>query len=281
MQPNPNFARVRPQLEQMASFLGPVFRQSVTPIGAYHAGRTIQWGTGTFFRVGDASFLVTATHVWLSAKRHKLDLCVFDTTGTADGWSGMAIVPLHGQVYFARDPADVAVVELPDETVGQLTNRRFLHLNQVALHPATSGCFWVYGFPQEGVREDVSGESVRYHPLLLVGGASTESGEDLSGFDMNFHFLLDADRNNITSLDGSPGAMPDRLEGISGCAVWQMMWPGQTDFDPSLARIVGVQISYYRKTSIVSAVRWGVVAHVLRVRRPDLRGIIEMHLGPP
>ena len=78
--------------------------------------------------------------------------------------------------------------------------------------------------------------------------------------------------------------MPNRLNGISGCTVWQPEWQPGNDaalWTPERTRIVGVQTSYYRQSSLIKATGWGAVANVLYQRRPELRTVIEFHLGKP
>jgi hypothetical protein len=78
--------------------------------------------------------------------------------------------------------------------------------------------------------------------------------------------------------------MPNYLEGISGCSVWQPDWPNDNavdKWDATHTRIVGVQTSYYRQPSLIRATPWAAVANLLHQARPDLRAAIEMHFGQP
>jgi hypothetical protein len=86
MQPKATLEQVRPLLDKMVAALRPVLRESVTPIAVIQGERTLQWGTGTFFRVAEESFLVTACHVWDTAARHGFDhdLFMFDLDGRAE-----------------------------------------------------------------------------------------------------------------------------------------------------------------------------------------------------
>jgi hypothetical protein len=65
--------------------------------------------------------------------------------------------------------------------------------------------------------------------------------------------------------DGTPAEMPHQLGGISGCSVWELELPQGGDlanWDPKPARIVGVQTSYYRTSSLLRATPWEAVARV-------------------
>jgi hypothetical protein len=69
---------------------------------------------------------------------------------------------------------------------------------------------------------------------------------------------------------------------MSGGSVWQMLWPGQPvgeDWQADSIRIVGVQVGYYRRDSLIKGVYWAAVAHVLYQTYEDLRPIITMYPG--
>src|SRR5262245_15216907 len=106
--------RVRPLLDRMAAVLRPVLRESVTPISVVRGDQTAQFGTGTFFRVADSSFVVTASHVWEEATRtgDASHLCVFGLDGRVEGGDRLRPVPFAGKVRRLPDPLDVAVLEL-------------------------------------------------------------------------------------------------------------------------------------------------------------------------
>lgn len=273
---------MNPQLDSTAAIadhLGPrpLCRRVVTPIVGYRNGHEPgHCETGSFFRLGDASFLVTAAHVgedaWDAGFR---GLYVFDAP--ADG--RCEPVPLNAEVWEMPAPSDVAVFELEEDVVGRLPGRQFLRLSDVCQGPLCPGLFWLDGYPTETLNRNIPGVVWGYEPLNLCTGLSPNDGDLLEGFDRRLHFLLAADRDDLSTQDGTPGQMPRRLNGISGCPVWQVGWPGRSGFDPSLVRVVGVQHVYHPTSSVIRATRWGAVAQVLWNRRPDLRGIIEMHLG--
>jgi hypothetical protein len=264
----------------MASTLWQVFRQSVTPISVIQGEQAIQWGTGTFFRVDEASFLVTACHVWEDAVRcgYERDLFVFGI----DGEVQMKPVPLKGNLHRAKDPADVAVFALDETTVSGLGESRFLRLNEVGLRPREPGWCFVFGFPVEPKKEVADLSPFKFNQLFLLAPLTLE-GDGLDGYSRDYHFLLDASRDDLWLPDGTPGELPHRLNGISGCSVWQPELPQGNVVDnwkPDCTRIVGVQTSYYRKPSFIKVTHWAAVATVLYKSRPDLRRILEFHFGP-
>jgi hypothetical protein len=283
MEPSAALARIRPLLVRMASTLWPVIRKSVTPIAVIQGERTIPWGTGTCFRVADESFLVTACHVWDMAEKNGFDhdLYVFDLDGDFDGQAKVRPVPLTGRLYRVRDPHDVAVLELDSSTVSEFRTRTFLRLSEVALRPRWRHSCWVLGFPLEAAVSVAAQSLFRFNQLFLLA-PFCQRDVALDNYDPAWHFLLDATRDSRWQLDGTPGEMPRRLNGISGCSLWETEWPPDNAPDswkPESTRIVGVQTSYYEKSSIIKATHWGAVADVLYQVRPDLRPSIEVHLG--
>lgn len=285
MQPTSGLEAVRPLLDLMARTLWPLFQRAVTPIAAIRGEQTVPFGTGTFFRVADESFLVTAAHVWEEAERLGFgqELFAFDPVESAGGLFTMNAVPLAGTWHYAKDPADVAIMELDRPVVELLRGAHFLRLNEVALRPRPGGRCWVFGFPAETARDLAADRLFRFDPFCLM--APQHPGDAaLDGYDPAGHFLLDAARDDMWRPDGTRSDMPYRLNGISGCSVWQPEWPPGNDaarWDPARTRIVGVQTSYYRKKSLIKATGWGAVASVLHQRRADLRPAIEFHLGRP
>src|SRR5262249_29616200 len=137
-------------------------------------------------------------------------------------------------------------------------------------------------FPVEMTQFDASTSTVRFDELFL--GAPFHPGESsLADYDPPYHFLLDVARDDLWLPDGTPAEMPNYLNGISGCSIWQAIWPGHNlagRWNSESVRIVGVQTGYYRKASLVKATCWGAVAKVIHEAKPDLRPVLEMHLGP-
>jgi len=280
---NPNSAdQFRKLCEQMNETIRPIVRRSVTPIGAIpKGGQTMQFGTGTFFSLGESSFLVTAGHVWTKAQKYGFELCIFDGDAGRLDESPLTEVSLDGQIHFTKDVADVAVIELDRKTVERLPNRHFLRLQEVSLKAESPGWCWVYGFPQSMTEFHPQSATLRFNELMLGAQFSSE-GQYLENYDGTKHFLLDARRDSLERADGSPGTLPDELNGISGGSIWQALWPGQSlelPWDSSKLRIVGVQTSYYADSSLIRATHWGAIAHILYRRKPELRSILEFHLG--
>jgi hypothetical protein len=58
----------------------------------------------------------------------------------------------------------------------------------------------------------------------------------LVNYDPRLHFLLDVARDDLWQPDGSPEEMPYRLNGISGCSIWQPGRVGSERLDPGVDR---------------------------------------------
>lgn len=266
-----------PKTLELHSVLGPRIAQCVTPIVGSIRDRSYQYGTGTLFRAGSQSFLVTAAHVLSQAKEQDALLRLFDARATVDEQEACESIALpKWTAYVGQEPADVAVVPLSTETVAGLPNRRFLHLNEVELRAKPPGGCWVMGYPAEMVGYTEGENRMRLLPFLLAAPfILPESTVD--NFDADYNFLLDAKRDELWWPDGRTAEMPNRLDGISGCSVWQVLWPDGT-WHPDRARIVGVQVGYYRTRSAVKATHWAAVAKLLHEYHPELRDVLDLHL---
>ncbi len=82
-------------------------------------------------------------------------------------------------------------------------------------------------------------------------------------FDPAIEFLLVYDKSFSCGEDGTPNALPDRLNGSSGCPVWR--GEPNTQLDPASILVIGVQTTVYGtdKTyiKVIKATRWD---HVLK-----------------
>jgi hypothetical protein len=176
----------------------------------------------------------------------------------------------------------VAVFELDKATEAAIDSSHFLRLHEVALRPMSPGWCWLFGFPLEWLQELVTLDHYRFNDLFLLLPLVPEK-EALDGYDQRYHFLLESKRDKLEKSDGSRADLPWKLNGISGCSIWQVMARNGTGggwqcFRP---RIVGVQTSYYRAPSLIKVTSWAAVANVLWQRWPGLRPSIEFHFGHP
>lgn len=157
------------QVREMASYLKPILRRSVTPIASNGGGKLAQRGTGTLFRIADESFLVTAGHVWKSIKPliDSATVAIFAGVGEDAMGQQLRMVPLIAKIIWADDPFDIAVLALDECVVRQFDDSCFLRMTDVSLSLDKNGRHWVYGFPSEYVTHDGMTGSCRFDEFLL------------------------------------------------------------------------------------------------------------------
>ena len=144
----------------------PLLDASVTPIIGRRDDCLFQFGTGTYFAVGEHQFLVTAAHVFRKARKEQVELFV---PQCGEPTAKRQLISLGGMnVTDARRKFDVAVAELSSAIVEQIPNRRFLHLNDVRfVQPTEGGWFYIAGHPQVLYAESepgrlIAGEGICY-----------------------------------------------------------------------------------------------------------------------
>jgi hypothetical protein len=238
-----------------------------------------QLGSGTCLQVGAEKFVVTAAHVWHQAKGFETELFVTDIAALADDRVEFRQVPFSGRCLRMEDPVDVAILELHEPTASEMSNRRFIRFVDTALEARPPGWCMLFGFPVETTVERCDLNEVRYRPFFF--GSLFYSGDSaLEGHHADLHFLLDASgREELLTLKGEPASLPRRLNGISGCGVWQVLWPGdnpEKGYDAEKTRAVGVQTAYYDASGLIRATHWGAVANLLARARPELRPAVEL-----
>jgi hypothetical protein len=85
------------------------------------------------------------------------------------------------------------------------------------------------------------------------------------------HQLLSREWDDLTRKDGSPAEMLPKLNGISGCSVWQVFRGGRdaSRWSSTDIRIVAVQTGVYKRS--IKGTRRGAVAYLLSRQYPELR----------
>ena len=273
--------------------LNDVFHGSIVPIIALdgsqierkgklhivHGPVAMSFGTGTLFRCGDLSFLVTASHVVNEAEQRKLDLEI----PARDDPS--AHIPLLGQYLDTPAPYDIAICKLSEETIAKLSGYTFQQIEQVNLRDEISpGWFYVHGYPSEltGISSDMTKlflEPFSYRTCLYDGPTNT-----FDGYDPSWHVLVSISRDHSSHSDDETDAIiPKSLGGISGSSIWQGYaadYQFADKWTSDDASLVAVQTGvYYRQGDVVvRGTRWsGVVANLLAFY-PTLRPTLVPHL---
>ncbi|MBK5275740.1 MAG: hypothetical protein JJE30_11890 [Desulfuromonadales bacterium] len=278
-------------LQAMSAGIPAAITDSTVVIVGSNAPAVRHFGTGTLFSVADRNFVVTAAHVIRSAYADKATVGisggVSDFIATPDSW--ILSNGLHGRN--GLDLFDVAVCALNENQVAKLRSRIFLRLSDISFSDDLSqGYFLISGFPQ--IWSTACDQQVDTMKLRLLHFSTFSYQGDtagLDGYDARYHLLLDAkhddlldksgDKIQFRMRSGASARMPNDLQGVSGCSVWQIgdlrTPPHQWRSDQ--ARLVAVQTSVYSKRSLIKATRWNALSTLLYTAFPELRPAIELH----
>jgi hypothetical protein len=272
-------ARSMAFLSDICRLAGPHCDQFVTPICGDSPERPHQLGTGTLFRVGERSFLVTARHVVDQGGRLGLPLMIFNDGPT------LRRIQLEGRLLRSQpSPFDLALFELTGEIVSGLSNKRFLRLADIELRSTVGpGYFWVHGFPEVMTHWDSDASRFTLQRFMLGAPRLEESNPPFEDFDPACHFLLSAQAGELFTSDGRPAALPQRLHGISGCSLWRLYEAAQPVVTWSLdcVKAVAVQTGLHRGGAVIRGTTWRGVLQMLWDTYPNLRDSIEMNLFAP
>ena len=91
-------------------------------------------------------------------------------------------------------------------------------------------------------------------------------------FDQSYHIAL---------CLGDDPQLPAQLEGISGCAIWELSdVPVKEDWSVDEAKVVAVETSVYpdRKYKAIRGTKWRWVAMVLADMHPEIRESFKLRL---
>ena len=248
--------------------------QATTPIICHNGHREAQHGMGTFLQVGEKKFLVTAAHVINNAVNARYGMSVFDGIHVDSGSQG---IRLTGQPIQLQGTIDVAVVELSDETSSRLLSRKFLSLAYFHMKPVRPGSFCLFGFPTSETGDFPDGKGKYMAPFAY--GTVNYPGDPnlLEDFDVKEHIALYRGSDNAVDREGNPRSMPAKLEGISGCPIWQVHIQGQSThgWTPQSIYVVGVQTGVSK--SAIRATQCWAVERILWDEFPSLRNILELY----
>jgi len=274
-------------LKRILNLVPPIAWDVTVPIMLYDDGELRQHGTGTLLRVAHEYFLVTASHVPRQARKAGAEL--FLTASSA----GESLVEAHGTWHGTSPPDggdhdafDVAVQQLTAETVNKLGGRAFVSLNDVWKKlPLEEDIYVACGYPCEmSTPGSPATGKVTLGPLKLVtslydGPTTMMDGKSpkFENYDPRYHFLLNANKRNIRTMEGIGATFPDDLSGISGCSVWKMnvkSYPRE-NWTSEKARIVGVQ-NHVHGSRTIRATYWAAVVTLLHKAVPALRPAIGL-----
>ncbi len=238
-------------------------------------------GSGTLFRLGTESFVITAAHVINQANASNLCILPADSKGPS------AILPLEGETALADDDKiDVAAMRLKASTAEKIEPRRCLRLDDVSFDDdIDAALFTVFGFPTMLSYDEKS--ILRVTKFFHLAAMPEKRPTSLRCFDPRHNFLIDADGDETRGLDGKVvdfvyrggvrARFPKDLGGISGGSVWKIAdGPNDHHRGSEPARLVGVETCVYSNPPCIQATRWRYVLSLIASAFRDLQPAIDL-----
>ena len=246
------------------------FTLSCTPPIFYDHGTQVDGpiATGTFFKVAERHFLITAWHTFEAFKAERI---LIPRKPTSDEFIDMG---KYDVIYPKETEYDVCALEIvdPDALRDLKKNWHFLSLSNIGL-PSRSGRFLLFGFPTSIRHENRRIKS--YHPLSAYAArlaTAPEGAPDRLPGDLDLFFEYGG---IVDELGGGEREAPD-LHAVSGASVWELPPPSPSLWLPP--RVIGVEVSFHRG-KYFRAVDWRVVAELLGLAYPYIRDQLRQHLG--
>ncbi|HEY1600871.1 MAG TPA: trypsin-like serine protease [Pirellulales bacterium] len=241
-----------------------------------------QHGTGTLFRIGDKSFLVTAAHVVTSADAggHPLVFGRLEGGGVfvvEDVWT-ITRPDRPGE----KDFRDIAIMQLGHGAVEFFANHDFVRLANVDPRmPNRGDLFCVYGFPNEtSTPGEFKGQKGELRPIKLHTGLYEGSTADFETYRSSHHILLNARKSNICGDSGGQFDFPERLNGISGCGIWRTLSAASGYQAVDEPNLIAVQTVFYAKARVMRGTSWHTVLSLFQMQWPELLRAAAIWLPP-
>jgi hypothetical protein len=227
-------------------------RRFLVPIYLAQDGGVAVRGTGTLLDGGDRLYLVTASHVLEGCVPSKLSSPGGRTLAPSVPWREVRVVKPRD---ISRSP-DAAVVEfLSPETIRALRETyAALTLDQVA-RAAPGSTFILAGFPDE--KATITGNVVDHDPYIYFTTMLAEPPEGAENPNPTFDLFFSLGRAGTRS-DGQREQVP-RLQGATGCTIWQIGAGGQLWAPGTVLKAVGMLSSakhgvWFRATSWLAGI---------------------------
>src|SRR6267378_1274049 len=219
-------------------------------------------GTGSLLEVAEKRWLVTASHVLVEGRRDQL-IAGNLIAGHQFSVEGVAI---------GNERDDVGILELDQRSAGLFEGARWLRVTDLRLDPPqVSDVCVLAGYPVNLQR--------RGGPTSALAYITRQHDGDYKAFssDPAEHLLLDYDHAESIAAEPDRGPPPDRLQGISGSAVWRL---DDTGSDQMRATVVAIETGVFPHPGrlIVKATRIGAVLGLIGRAYPDLRGALTLTL---
>lgn len=279
--------QVQALYDRMQDEMLPLVQRHVVPIVAYYSGELHQHATGTLVQFSNHFFVVTAAHAiekYEDAKKAYPDFHFF-----IDNGDGKDLVPLDGRYQATKtvrdlenprlvvgderdDLWDIGLWELDRHVVDALTTKSFLNRTSISLTAdLTTGAYLVAGCPCSWAQANAETKSLRWRWLRYIAHSYPEK-DTLRNFDERFHVAL---------CLGDDPQLPERLEGISGCAIWKLSdVPVKEDWSVDKAKVVAVETSVYpdRAHKAIRGTKWQCVVPALAAMHPEIRESFKLWL---
>ena len=240
------------------------------------------FGTGTLLKIADDAFIVTAAHVIRQA--HELDKSLAVATGKS-------FTALFGNWSCTSDngPFDLAVLRLSPDVTRKLKAISFIRLQDIDFDVDMSqGVFCLLGYPGKlSVASTPDNVTMRLRPFQIVTYAHREATKTLSGYQEEYHLLLDGNDKGwdingqptrFCDRNGNPLEYPKELGGISGCSVWKIgrLDKPISDWSKYRPKVVAVQTGVYSDSQTIKTTRWIGVSTLIYEAYPDLRPALKL-----
>ena len=261
---------------------------TVAIVRAYE-GAVHQFGTGTLFRVGNDSFVVTAAHVIKKACAQGKTLGITSAADSIVAVPGTWMCSSEGQHGSLDDPFDVAVHKLPKDVIDKIGSKTYLTFDDIEFKAqSATAVYTLFGFPgiwAESTKTDR--DRLQIKPLQFTAYSYDRDTSAFKDYQERFHLLLDAQLSQSIADDGSPAkftdlkgsdaSFPGALGGISGCSVWRTgdlhIQIDKWSQDPS--RVVAVLTGGYNQKAAIIATKWVAVSTLLHEGFPEVRKAMQ------
>jgi len=231
-----DYSMTTKNLDEAALRLGRRMYRTVLPIiGADDRGRHDAIASGILIAFGERRFLATAKHVLDHNDEKGSSDPLWEPTTLYLGIPRRAHVRLLGEAAKAKDPADVALVELSEETMSGLEDCRFLDGEQEISAPGMTSKFAVaMGYQNRSAKPNEAQKTVKHEPLIFSNSGSRRDG---------IHILMPLDWKKVR--DGAQIRSIGKLPGISGGGLF---WLRSFTERGSPDVLAGVMIEHKDKT---------------------------------
>jgi hypothetical protein len=195
------------------------FTLSCTPPIFYDHGTQVDGpiATGTFFKVVERHFLITAWHTFEDFKAERI---LIPRKPTSDEFVDMG---KYDVIYPKEKEYDVCALEIvdPDALRDLKKNWHFLSLSNIGL-PSRSGRFLLFGFPTSIRHENRRIKS--YHPLSAYAARLGDRSRGGPGSSSRRSRLFFDYGGIVDELGGTEREALD-LHAVSGASVWELPPP--------------------------------------------------------